>query len=118
MHHFRWAICYLLIFEAFERYNWKGNKEDLLQSFDDCVTSDRPECMETLQVLTHYFCGVDDKCNMKGQAPKAGTDSWGGLNDWDKVAKAAESAKSNILTEYYVIGILGISLFVKVYHVF
>ena len=32
---------------------------------------------------------------------------FGALNNWDKVAKAAELAKKKIITQYYSIGLMG-----------
>ena len=61
------------------------------------------ECVEPLQVLVRYFCGTSQECNMK--SAKMG--KFGALNNWDKVAKAAELAKKKIITEYYSIGLMG-----------
>ena len=68
-----------------------------------CMEEQGEECTEPLQVLVRYFCGTAQECNMK--SPKMG--KFGSLNDWNKVAKAAELAKTKIITQYYSIGLMG-----------
>lgn len=68
-----------------------------------CMEQQGEECSEPLQVLVRYFCGTAKECNMK--SAKMG--KFGALNNWDKVAKAAELAKKKIITQYYSIGLMG-----------
>lgn len=84
------------------RHSWKGTEEDIARTLDMCMQEQGEECREPLQVLVRYFCGTAQECNMK--SPKMG--KFGSLNDWDKVAKAAELAKKKIVTQYYSIGLM------------
>lgn len=84
------------------RHSWKGTEEDIARTLDMCMEQQGEECVEPLQVLVRYFCGTSQECNMK--SAKMG--KFGALNNWDKVAKAAELAKKKIITEYYSIGLM------------
>lgn len=84
------------------RHSWKGTEEDIARTLDMCMEEQGEECTEPLQVLVRYFCGTSQECNMK--SPKRG--KFGSLNDWNKVAKAAELAKKKIITQYYSIGLM------------
>jgi len=84
------------------RHSWKGTEEDIARTLDMCMEEQGEECTEPLQVLVRYFCGTAQECNMK--SPKMG--KFGSLNDWNKVAKAAELAKTKIITQYYSIGLM------------
>ena len=68
-----------------------------------CVAAEAEECTEPLQVLVRYFCGTDERCQMK--SPVMG--KFGSKNDWDKVANAAKIARKNIIEQYYAIGVMG-----------
>jgi dermatan/chondrotin sulfate uronyl 2-O-sulfotransferase UST len=84
------------------RHSWKGTEEDIKRTLDMCMEQQGEECTEPLQVLVRYFCGTAQECNMK--SAKMG--KFGALNNWDKVAKAAELAKKKIITQYYSIGLM------------
>jgi len=84
------------------RHSWKGTEEDIVRTLDMCMEQQGEECSEPLQVLVRYFCGTAKECNMK--SAKMG--KFGALNNWDKVAKAAELAKKKIITQYYSIGLM------------
>jgi len=84
------------------RHSWKGTEEDIKRTLDMCIEQQGEECTEPLQVLVRYFCGTAQECNMK--SAKMG--KFGALNNWDKVAKAAELAKKKIITQYYSIGLM------------
>ncbi|CAG5096596.1 Oidioi.mRNA.OKI2018_I69.XSR.g14693.t1.cds [Oikopleura dioica] len=88
--------------QGVQRHSWKGTEEDIARTLDMCMEEQNEECTEPLQVLVRYFCGTDQECNMKSS--KMG--KFGALNNWDKVAKAAELAKKKIVTQYYSIGLM------------
>jgi len=88
--------------QGVQRHVWQGKEEDIDQTLDECITKGSDECLEPIQVMVRYFCGTDDNCGMKGNKRGA----FGMKNDWDKVAKAAEVAKHNIINNYYAIGIV------------
>jgi len=84
------------------RHVWKGQDGDVDQTLDQCIERESDECMEPIQVMVRYFCGTSDECGMKG----GGQGTFGAKNDWNKVAKAAEMAKYNVLNNYFAIGIM------------
>jgi dermatan/chondrotin sulfate uronyl 2-O-sulfotransferase UST len=84
------------------RHVWKGKEEDIDQTLDECIIKQSDECLEPIQVMVRYFCGTGAECGMKG----AGQGAFGAKNDWNKVARAAELAKHNIINNYYAIGIV------------
>jgi len=88
--------------QGVQRHVWKGKEDDINQNLDQCIQKQSDECMEPIQVMMRYFCGTAEECGMKG----GGSGAFGAKNDWNKVAKAAEMAKYNILNNYYAIGIM------------
>jgi len=88
--------------QGVQRHTWKGTEEDIKQTLDMCVAAEAEECTEPLQVLVRYFCGTDERCQMK--SPVMG--KFGSKNDWDKVANAAKIARKNIIEQYYAIGVM------------
>lgn len=75
-----------------------GGEEDKVRTLDECVSENRKECLEPVQVLVKYFCGTDMKsCGMMATSG----------HDWTKVAEATERAKRIITQNFYVVGVLG-----------
>jgi len=85
------------------RHVWKGKEEDMDQTLDECIIKQSDECLEPIQVMVRYFCGVGEECGMKAIGAPG---PFGPKNDWNKVAKAAELAKHNIINNYFAIGIV------------
>ena len=51
------------------RHVWKGKEEDMDQTLDECIIKQSDECLEPIQVMVRYFCGVGDECGMKAVGP-------------------------------------------------
>ena len=88
----------------FKRYGWelngqerRGEEEDRDQTMDECVEQGRKECLDTLPVLSKYFCGTHEYCH--------------GYRHPETMMQAVQQAKINIIRNYYAIGVLGKSTY-------
>jgi len=87
------------------RQTWKTDKEKD-QTLDECVENGSEECIESLQVMVQYLCGTEAACGTKEGDGIEHDDGEVRRTDWTKTARATEKAKHNILSDYYMIGIL------------
>ena len=60
-----------------------------------------------VKVMVQYLCGTDAACGTKEGDGIEHDDGEVKRTDWQKTARATEKAKHNILSDYYMIGILG-----------
>ena len=90
------------------RPTFHGKPEDLDLTLDECVEQQRDECMNAIETLTKYFCGIDEYCSPKNNFvhKKDATGKIRITTDLGKAAKAAEQAKKNIVQQYFTIGVL------------
>lgn len=108
-------------FYYFQRYGWgllkgkrkafAGSQADRQRTMDQCVQFNHPECADAIGLLNKYFCGSEPICQEPRYRVKV-QDEHGEYKlekrtDWDKIAKATEQSKINIIRDYHAIGILG-----------
>jgi len=116
----RHPVSQFASFYYFQRFGWglqqgkrkafSGSQADRQRTMDECVAQRHPECQDALGVLNKYLCGGEEVCKEGRYHVKVKGDDgrfrWERRTDWDKLARATELSKINIVRHYHAIGIL------------